>query len=84
MLPGKGAPSAVVGTVRIDDVGITHALDWKRVPQVRLCVCGGGMSGRAGDGGQVAERLISRKVRSSYIAAARLGLRDQPRVRAGT
>jgi len=45
MLPGKGAPSAVVGTVRIDDVGITHALDWKRVPQVRLCVCGGGNVG---------------------------------------
>ena len=83
MLHGKGVPSAVVGTVRIGDVGITHALDWKRVPQVRLCV-GGRMSGRAGDGGQVAERLISRKVRSSYIAAARLGLRDQPRVRAGT
>jgi len=38
MLPERCVPSAVVGTARIGDVGITQ-LDWKRVPQARSRGC---------------------------------------------
>jgi len=38
MLPERCVHSAVVGTARIGDVGITQ-LDWKRVPQARSRGC---------------------------------------------